>query len=99
MIDFIPIYEYTHYFDITILIMVMVIVWQCHTGNVLKSNFVNLNATWGVFITIFLILYMGLRPISSAFGDTMNYAEGFYEWQNTSEPFKWEWNREWLFTI
>ena len=83
MIDFIPISEYTHNFDITILIMVLIAVWQCHTGNILKNYIANLNAMWGVIFMILLILYMGLRPISSAFGDTVNYAKGFYETANS----------------
>ena len=97
MIDFIPIHEYTHYFNITILIMILVTIWQCHTGNILKSNFVNLNAIWGITFTIILILYMGLRPISAAFGDTINYAKDFYEQANFLEPFHWNWSKEWLF--
>lgn len=36
-----------------------------------------MNAVWGVLFTLLLIFYMGLRPISSAFGDTVNYATGF----------------------
>ena len=72
MIDFIPLHEYTHYFDVAILIMILVVVWQSHTGNILKSNIVNVNAMWGGIFTVLLILYMGLRPISSFFGDTVN---------------------------
>ena len=97
MIDFIPLHEYTHYFDITILIMIIVAVWQSHTGNILKSNIVNVNATWGVIFTILLILYMGLRPVASVFGDTMNYAVGFYKEAKSLEPFQWYWDKEWLF--
>lgn len=97
MIDFIPIHQYTHYFDITILFMILVAVWQCHTGNILKNNIVNLNAMWGAIFTILLILYMGLRPIATVFGDTMNYAVGFYGQVNSSEPFQWVWHQEWAF--
>ena len=97
MIDFIPLNEYTHYFDITILIMIIVAVWQSHTGNILKSNIVNINAMWGTIFTVLLILYMGLRPIAIVFGDTMNYAKGFYAMVNSSEPFLWHWDKEWLF--
>ena len=98
MFDFIPISEYTHYFDVSILIMILVAVWQCHTGNVLKSNTVNLNGMWGLLYTILLILYMGLRPITAhAFGDTLNYAISFYNIADSSEPFRWLWNKEWLF--
>lgn len=97
MINFIPLHEYTHYFDISILIMILVAVWQCHTSNILKNNVVTLNAMWGTIFTIFLILYMGLRPISSYFGDTVNYAKGFYEQANSLAPFQWHWDKEWLF--
>lgn len=97
IIDFIPIHEYTHYFDVTILIMILVAVWQCHTGNILRNNITTLNAMWGTIFTILLILYMGLRPIASEFGDTVNYASGFYEMANSTKSFQWEWNREWLF--
>ena len=97
MIDFIPIYNYEHYFDVTILIMILVAVWQCHTGTILRHNTVNLNAMWGVVFTVLLILYMGLRPVASVFGDTMNYAIGFNEAAISTEPFQWNWNKEWLF--
>lgn len=97
MIDFIPIHEYTHYFDITVLIMILVAVWQCHTGNILRNNIVNINAMWGAIFTVLLILYMGLRPVAVVFGDTMNYAVGFYEQANSPTPFQWVWNQEWLF--
>lgn len=97
MIDFIPLHEYTHYFDVTILVMILVAVWQSHTGNILKSNIVNVNAMWGTIFTVILIFYMGLRPIATVFGDTMNYARGFYKFANSSEPFQWDWDSEWLF--
>ena len=59
MIDFIPVSEYAHYFDVTVLCMVLTAVWQCHTGSVLKKETVSLNAMWGVLFTLILILYMG----------------------------------------
>lgn len=97
MIDFIPIHQYIYYFDVSILIMVIVAVWQCHTGNVLKDSNVSLNAMWGILFTILLILYMGLRPLSSIFGDTLNYAHDFYGIRDSIEPFQWIWDKEWLF--
>ena len=42
MIDFIPVSEYAHYFDVTVLCMVLTAVWQCHTGSVLKKETVSL---------------------------------------------------------
>ena len=91
MIDFIPVSEYAHYFDVTVLCMVLTAVWQCHTGSVLKKETVSLNAMWGVLFTLILILYMGLRPVSVYFGDTVNYAKGFYTAANSCDPFSWQW--------
>lgn len=97
MIDFIPLVDYTPFFHYSILILVLIAFWQCNNGIVLHKNIVSMNAVWGVFFTLLLIFYMGLRPISSTFGDTVNYAKGFYEIQRSSQPFIWEWHTEWLF--
>lgn len=98
MIDFIPLHNYTYYFHIIVLCMVLAAFWQCQTGNVLQKNTVSLNAVWGMCFAILLILYMGLRPISVQFGDTMNYAYGFYGIQHSNEPFVWKWGEaDWLF--
>lgn len=40
---------------------------------------------------------MGLRPVSVYFGDTVNYAKGFYTAANSCDPFSWQWEGEWLF--
>lgn len=40
---------------------------------------------------------MGLRPVADVFGDTVNYAKGFYEIQRSSDPFTWTWETDWLF--
>lgn len=97
MIDFIPLSEYTHYFDLTVMYLVLIAFWQCHVGSVLKKDVATLNAVWGILFTTLLILYMGLRPVSIEFGDTVNYAHGFYETARSSKPFVWEWDGEWLF--
>ena len=68
-----------------------------HTGSVLKKRPCPLNAMWGVLFTLILILYMGLRPVSVYFGDTVNYAKGFYTAANSRDPFSWQWEGEWLF--
>lgn len=97
MIDFIPINEYTHYFDLTVMFLVLIAFWQCHVGSVMKKDVATLNAMWGVLFAVALILYMGLRPVNSVFGDTMNYAKGFYETARSHKPFAWHWESEWLF--
>lgn len=97
MIDFIPIYDYTPYFHYTILVMVLVAFWQCNSGIALQKNIVSLNAMWGALFTVALILYMGLRPVSYVFGDTVNYASKFFEIQRSTEPFVWDWGTDFLF--
>lgn len=83
MIDFIPLVDYTPFFNYSILILLLIAFWQCNTGIALHKNIVSMNAVWGVLFTLLLIFYMGLRPISGYFGDTINYAKGFYEIQRS----------------
>ncbi|MBE6272542.1 MAG: EpsG family protein [Bacteroides sp.] len=98
MIDFIPIQNYVFYFDVTILCMIIIAVWQCHSGSILRTETSNLNAMWGIMFSCLLIPYMGLRPIKSGyFGDTINYAKGFYGIQMSNESFVWNWSGEWFF--
>lgn len=97
MIDFIPIGQYAHYFDMTILCLILLAVWQCNKGVVLNKDTVTINATWGAIFTFILILYMGLRPNWIEFGDSVNYAKGFLEVAQSKEPFTWIWEGEWLF--
>ena len=97
MFDFVPLRDYEYYFNIAVLISILILLWQCHVGLVLKKDVATMNATWGVMFTIVLILYMGLRPISSVFGDTVNYAYGFEEYARTHQSFSFVWNKEFLF--
>ncbi len=71
--------------------------WQCHAGIVLKKDIASMNAIWGIMITVFLILYMGYRPISTYFGDTVIYDKMFNDYIATKQPFQLEWDKEWLF--
>lgn len=96
MFDFIPVHDYTSYFNYAVLIMVVIAVWQCHTQSILRNDVVQLNAMWGSFIVIVLILYMGGRQVSGVFGDTINYAHGFRA-IDPHKPIVWQWSTEWLF--
>lgn len=95
VIDFIPVLQYTYYFHLLVLCLVLLAFWQCASGSILKKNVVEFNAGWGFILAIFLIIYIGLRPINSVFGDTMNYAAGFQNY--TQIPMTWVWEGEWLF--
>lgn len=94
MFDWVPLNQYTHYFDLLVLFLVLFAVFLCFTNQILQKNVVKANALFGTIITIVIILYMGYRPISSLFGDTVNYAHGFY---NTDPRRSFYFGREWSF--
>lgn len=48
-----------------------------------------------LILTLFLMVYMGLRPVSHVFGDTVNYAWG-YKLANGLAFFKMDFDKEWL---
>lgn len=95
MFDFVPIVQYTHYFDLLVLFLVLMAFWQCASGNIMKQNVVRFLAGWGFVLAVFLVFYMGMRPISAEFGDTMNYASTFERFKNV--PMTWEWGGEWIY--
>lgn len=97
MFDFIPVGDYTLYFDISVLILVLTAVWQCWTGSVFQRDTITLNAGWGYILIAVLVLYMGQRQVSYYFGDTVNYANTFYNHAESLSPFVWRWQTEWLF--
>lgn len=49
-----------------------------------------------LMLTVFLMIYMGLRPVSFAFGDTINYAAG-YQRATRAAVFEIDMDKEWLF--
>lgn len=96
-INFVPVQNYGPYFDLAILVLILLALFQCQNGSIIRKDTVNMNATMGLFLVIILILYMGLRPVSYVFGDTMNYAREFNETLRSKQPFEWKWETEWLF--
>lgn len=51
-----------------------------------------------LMLTLFLMMYMGLRPISFKFGDTINYAAGYYRLTGTA-AFAIDLDKEWLWAF
>ena len=97
MFDYIPIYSYESYFHYGVLILILLILWQCRVGSVLKKDVSTINSAWGFLISILLILYIGLRPIHFIFGDTINYYNTFLRLAASKEPFHFTFRGEWLF--
>ncbi len=95
MFDWVPLYQYTHYFDLLVLFLVLFAVFQCFTNQVLQKQIVEANAIWGTVITVLIILYMGLRPVSYVFGDMVHYAGRLYNTDPNHSSFHF--GREWAF--
>ena len=51
-----------------------------------------------LLLTVLLIFYMGLRPVSNAFGDTVSYAYG-YHFGMRSVAFSIDFNKEWFWAF
>lgn len=95
MFDWVPIRDYTPYFNYMVLAMVFVAAAQCFTNQIFRKETISINAIWGLVFSTFLILYMGLRPISNRFGDTVNYATDFETLRNVNTYIRF--NSEWAF--
>ena len=95
-IDFVPIAYYTRFFDVAVLGLIMLAFAQCMMGVVLKAGAVKSNAVMGFVLMVILTIYMGLRPVSYVFGDTVNYAAGFRQMAEIG-IMRWEWSGDWLF--
>lgn len=81
---------------VTVMVFMILTVYQCHTQQVLRKDVAVLNASFGVYLAVFMILLMGLRPIDWHFGDTINYAKGFYSLQDSGYVYQPFFGREWL---
>lgn len=97
MFDWVPLQYYSAYFELAVFFSILTVLWQCHADLALKKDIASINGTWGAIASIILILYIGLRPVSYVFGDTINYAKDFMETAHSSKPFLWKWENEWLF--
>lgn len=97
MFSFIPLYEYTHYFNLFVLFLVLLAFYQCSRAIIFTLSNERLNAAWGCFVAVAIILYMGYRNPTGPFGDTVNYTHAFWKEAASQAPFKWRWEGEWLF--
>lgn len=101
--DFIPVLSYTPVFNWVIFLLVLFAIFQAGTGSILSPSTMRFNCFLGILFTIALIVYMGARPVSSAFGDTINYAAEFQSLQ-LAETADWTeqlnaMRGEWLFAV
>jgi hypothetical protein len=83
MFDFIPIIYYTSVYYYIIFITTIIVVLQTHKSQLTDSSYFKIMNYSGIFLFVFVLLYMGLRPISgAAFLDMRTYAKMFTRYQN-----------------
>lgn len=97
MIDFVPPYLYTDIFDYLVLALIIIAALESFSGKLFKPEVRAVNITAGYIIFIVVVLYMGLRPVSFYFGDTVNYANSFYRYQMNIAQFQISDGGEWVF--
>ncbi|MDR2955186.1 MAG: EpsG family protein [Prevotella sp.] len=97
MIDFIPSYLYTDLFNYFIFVLIIVVAFECFSDNLFKPEVKAMNNVVAYIVAIVVILYMGLRPVSPYFGDTVVYAESFYKLQMNVHQYRILAEGEWVF--
>ncbi|NDV60216.1 EpsG family protein [Bacteroides sp. 519] len=97
MLDFIPLSIYTDLFNFLIFGLIVVALYDSFSGQLFEPAVRNINNVVGPIILIVVILYMGLRPVSFEFGDTINYAHSFFRLQMSGVSFRIADNSEWVF--
>lgn len=84
--DFIPISQYNFIYYYVILIITLLVYINSNSNRLdSQTNKDNINAT-GIFTVIFLLIYMGLRPINSVFGDMTVYNLVYNSFQEGNLP-------------
>ena len=97
-ISIIPYHLYARVYYLVMMVFVIMAIYQCHTQQILRSDVAAMNSSFAVFLTVALILYIGLRPIDFHFGDTINYAKGFYALQDSGYQYEPHFGREWVYS-
>ena len=83
MFDFIPIEKYSYVYHYFLLVIVFLTFAKSKLLPITDLKSIKGNKTYGVIILFFILLYIGLRPISGVyFGDMGTYARYFERYQN-----------------
>ncbi len=77
MFDFVPIEDYYRLYINTCLIVVVMTFFHTRILSITDSRNIGFINIIGFLMMVFTILYVGQRPISSIFGDTVNYLVSF----------------------
>ena len=85
------------YFHYIVFFMVLWGVIQCARGVVFDNQIVAVDQVLGMLVAVAIIVMMGMRPVSSTYGDTVNYAAGFDHMARHPKLQHLVWSKEWLY--
>ena len=85
------------YFQYIVFFLIIWTVVQCAQGIVFETRLIATNQLLGMMVAIIIILMIGFRPPTGAYGDTVNYAAGFRNYAAHKDSLHWIWEKEWLF--
>ena len=85
------------YFQYIILYLVAWALILCARGVIYDNKIVSVNQMLGLMTLLIVVMLMGMRPASSDYGDTVNYAYGFNKYAQNKDSIHFHFEREWLF--
>lgn len=97
MAEFFNTPELGTYFHIMVFFMIIWCVIQCARGVVFDNQIVAIDQVLGMMVAAVTIVLIGMRPVSSIYGDTVNYAAGFQRMASNIENTRLHLGKEWLY--
>jgi len=82
----IPVQNYLAIYYNTLLLFVLIVFIQSNQTQLYDANNLKSKKFVGIFIFIFVLFYMGLRPVSFRFGDMVVYAKSFNDFEFGIKP-------------
>lgn len=82
MFDFIPIENYNVYYYNTLIMFIIIMLIHTITLSGVENKAVRFNNFFGLLLFLFILIYIGLRPISEVFTDMSIYANLFDLYRN-----------------
>lgn len=81
MFDFIFISDYTPIYYHTLMVINFYTFLQSNVKKIDDIDTIKMMSFIGAFLFLFVLFYMGTRPVAFVFGDMLNYADGFQKAQ------------------
>lgn len=86
MFDWIPISSYTAIYYNVMMILMLITLFHAYQNDLFASSTAGFSTGMGLFLLLFICLYMGNRPISYVFGDMGTYAQFYTRIQGGETP-------------